>query len=97
MNVFTIAVEEDLVIDESEDTTMNETGTNGSRRRRAGCPRRWIGDNPVAHLSIERPASVGGRSKASICEVISRIARRTISQMTKGQKMLTMFPTLGCA
>ena len=97
MNAFIIAVEEDLIIDESADAAMREMGLNGSRRTHAGCLRRWIGDDSVAHLSIERPESVGRRSKLSICEVISRTARWTISQTTTGQEMVPMFPILGCA
>ena len=97
MNAFTIAVEEDLIIDESADAVMKGMGLSGPRMKYAGCPRRWIGDNPVAHASMERPESVGRRSKPSICEVISRTAWWTISQTTKGQEMLATFPTLGCA
>ena len=97
MNVFTIAVEEDLVIDESAVPAPREMGLTGSRKKYAGCLRRWIGNNPVAHLSIEKLESVGGRPKASICEVISRIARWTISQTTTGQEMVRIIPILGCA
>lgn len=62
MNVFTTAVEEDLIIDESADAARKEMKPNGSRSEYAGRPRRCIEDNLCAHLSIERPESVGGRS-----------------------------------
>ena len=97
MNSFTIPVEEDLVIDESADAAMKEMRTTGSRRRNAECHRHWIGDNPVAHVSIERPESIGRRSKLSVCELISRTAWWTISQMTKGQEVLAKSPALGWA
>ena len=97
MNTFTIAVEEDLVIDESADPAMKEMRTTGSRRRNAGCHRLWIGDNPVAHVSIERSESIGRRSKLLVCEIISRTAWWTIPQMSKDQEMFAKSPTLGCA
>lgn len=74
MNALDIAVEVRIAIDKSADIATKEMGINGLRRKHAGCPRRWIGDDSVAHPSIETPESVGRRSKLSICEVISRTA-----------------------
>ncbi len=75
INLFNLAVEEDMTPNEVADIVIRELGLSNVKRSYTVGRRGWIGDNPIVHLSIEKIKSLGWTPKISPEEAISRTAR----------------------
>jgi UDP-glucose 4-epimerase len=83
VNLFNLAIEENIIVDRIADFVITEMGLNNVRRKYSGGARGWIGDNPIVHLSIDKIKYLGWKPDYSSERAIVSTARWTISNSGK--------------
>jgi UDP-glucose 4-epimerase len=86
VNIFNLGLEEQTTVDELADLVIQEMGLSNVRKRYAGGPRGWIGDNPVVYLSIKKIRELGWKPKVSPRDAIRMTARWTMKEIGAGRE-----------
>jgi UDP-glucose 4-epimerase len=81
VNLFNLAIEENITVDEVADIVLQEMALQKIKRIYSGGSQGWIGDNPVVHLSIDKIKSLGWNTKISSKKAISMTTRWTMNQI----------------
>ncbi|MCW3999792.1 MAG: NAD-dependent epimerase/dehydratase family protein [Candidatus Bathyarchaeota archaeon] len=81
VNLYNLAIEENIQVDEVTDIVLQELGLKLPHRRYSGGSRGWIGDNPVVHLSIDKIKALGWQPRFSAKEAIAITTRWTLENL----------------